>query len=266
MGRTRSTWNTRGVWLAGAAFAAVLALTGYAALSGGDDAGADRPGKAGASASAAASPGPSASYAPPADWTEPDRWAALPRGERSDSRGSQVGFPKSADGAVAMMAAANAIDIEGTRSTEDEQLRIYHSYIARADQAEQNAEQIELGAIQSDKDLARQMGVTPGQPLPEGAYMRSTVVGFKIIKQSDGEVSAWLLSRVVQKNGEMAKESGSYTRTLAGAQWEGGDWKLSAAATARAQQDVQGEARPAMVAPGDPSFNSAGWSAIRQAS
>ncbi|GAA2964789.1 hypothetical protein [Kitasatospora cinereorecta] len=268
MGRTRGTWNTKGTWAAGVALAAVLALTGYAVFSG-DDGGTDTPaGKGGSSAEATApaSPGPSATYAPPDDWTEPNQWAALPRGKRTDDRGSAIGFPKSTEGAVAMMVAANTTALEGGTSNVDEQLRIYHSYIGKADQSSENAEQIELNAIQSDKALAKQLGVNPGEPLPSGAYVRSTVVGFKVIKESDTEVSAWLLSRVVQKDGEMEKEQGSYTRTLAGAQWEGGDWKLTGAATERAQQAVQGQNQPTMVAPGDPAFNRAGWTAIREAS
>ncbi|MFD0253669.1 hypothetical protein ACFVGX_22445 [Streptomyces sp. NPDC127113] len=264
MGRTRGTWNTKGTWLAGAALAAVLALTGYAVLSG-DDEGGDTPAK-GPSASASASTSPGPTYAPPEDWTEPDQWSALPRGKRTDDRGSQVGFPKSTEGAVSMMVAANATAIEGERSNADEQLRIYHSYIGKADQSSQNAEQIELNAQESDKALAKQVGVSAGQPLPAGAYVRNTVVGFKLIKKSDTEVSAWLLSRVVQKNGEMEKEKGSYTRTLAGAQWEDGDWKLTGDATARAQSAVQGQTQPRIVAPGDADFNSAGWTAIREAS
>lgn len=266
MGRTRGTWNTKGMWLAGFVLVAVLALTGYAVLSGGDDGGDTPADKAKASASAAASPGPSATYAPPADWTEPNSWAALPRGKRTDDHGSQVGFPQTAEGAAAMMLAANTTDIEGSKSNVDEQLRIYRSYIGKADQSSQTAEQIELNAQASDKDLATQMSVSPGQPLPSGAYVRSTVVGYKFIKKSDSEVSAWLLSRVVQKNGEMAKEDTSYTRTLAGAQWQDGDWKLTGDATARAQQDVQGQAQPHIVAPGDADFNTAGWTAIREAS
>lgn len=263
MGRTRGTWNTKGTWLAGAALAAVLILTGYALFSGGDD-GGDTPAKGGPSASGSASPGPT--YAPPEDWTEPDRWSALPRGKRTDGRGSQVGFPATTEGAVAMMVAANATDIEGEKSNADEQLRIYHSYIGKADQSSENAEQIELQAQQSDKALAKEMGVSPGQPLPAGAYVRNTVIGYKIIQKSDTEISAWLLTKVAQKNGEMDKEKGSYTRTLAGAQWEGGDWKLTGDATARAQRDVQGQALPRIVAPGDADFNSAGWTAIREAS
>ncbi|MCX4481950.1 hypothetical protein OOK44_36855 [Streptomyces cellulosae] len=267
MGRTRGTWNSKGTWAAGVALAALLAFTGYAVLSGGDE-DTDTPSKGGssASASASASPGPSATYAPPDDWTEPNSWAALPQGERTDDRGSQVGFPQTTEGAVAMMVTANTTAIEGEQSNVDEQLRIYRSYIGAADQSSENAEQIELAAIQTDKALAKQMGVSPGQPLPPGAYVRSTVVGYKVIKKSDSEVSAWLLSRVVQKNGEMEKEKGSYTRTLAGAQWEGGDWKLTGDATARAQQEVQGQVQPAMAAPGDAAFNQAGWTAIRQAS
>ncbi|WP_374987225.1 hypothetical protein [Streptomyces fradiae] len=268
MGRTKGTWNTKGTWFAGAALAAVLALTGYAMLTGedGDQGSPTSAGGASTGASAPASPGPSATYAPPDDWTEPNQWAALPRGTRSDDRGSSTGFPQSTEGAVAMMVAANTTAISGDRSHVDEQLRIYHSYIGKADQSSENAEQIELNAIQSDKALAKQLDVSPGQPLPPGAYVRSTVVGFKVIAKSDTEVSAWLLSRVVQKGGEMEREQGSYTRTLAGAQWENGDWKLTSTATERAQQAVQGQTPPSMAAPGDVAFNQAGWTALREAS
>ncbi|GGY71180.1 hypothetical protein GCM10010363_60440 [Streptomyces omiyaensis] len=266
MSRTRGAWNTPGTWIAGIALAAMLLLTLYAVLSGGEEDGPDAPAKAGAGSSAAGEPSPTATYEQPEDWTEPQRWTALPRGQRTDEQGSPLGFPHTAEGAVAMMAAGNTIRVEGERTTVDEQLRIYRTYIGPADQSEQAAEQIELNAIAADKALAQQMGVPAGQPLPAGAYQRSHVVGYKIIKKSGDEVSAWLLARGVQKAGETVPESGSYTRTLVGAQWIGGDWKMTADATARAQQQVQGQAEPEMVAPGDEQFNSAGWTAIREAS
>ncbi|WP_405438509.1 hypothetical protein OG373_13850 [Streptomyces avidinii] len=267
MSRTRGTWNTKGVWAAGAALAAVLVLTAYSLLAGGDG-GADAPAKSGASASpgasGAASPAPT--YAAPADWTEPERWTALPRGQRTDDRGSQVGFPRTVEGAAAMAAAANSTRIEGEQSTTDEQLRIYHSYAGKADKSAQAAERVELEAGQTDKTLAQEMGVSSGQPLPSGAYVRGHVVGYKVIKKSADEVSVWLLGRVVQKNGETQKEESSYTRTLLGVQWQDGDWKLTADAIRRAQQDIAGEAQPPMVAPGDAEFNAGGWTAIREAS
>lgn len=268
MARIKRTWSTRGTWIAGGALAVVVALTGYAAFSGGgDDKGKptvkDSPT---AAVSAPSSASPTGTYAPPDDWTEPDRWTALPRGQRTDQNGSSVGFPKTAEGAVAMMVAANSTAIQGSTSNQDEQMRIFHSYIDKPEQTAQSAEQIKQNAIQSDASLAEQMKVQPGQSLPSGAYLRSAVVGYKVIRQSATEVSAWLLSRVVQKNGEMDKESTSYSRTLAGAQWVDGDWKLTGAATTRAQQDVQGQAQPDIAAPGDPGFNRGGWTAIREAS
>ncbi|MEU6965101.1 hypothetical protein [Streptomyces chrestomyceticus] len=265
MGRSRGTWNTKGTWLAGAALAGVLALTGYALLSG-DGGATNSPAKGGPSGSAPGSASPAPTYRAPQEWSEPQRWAALPRGQRTDGHGSAVGFPQTAEGAVAMAAAANTTAVEDTKTNVDEQLRIYRSYLGAADQSAQNAEQIELQALQTDKALARQMGVSAGQPLPPGAYVRSTVVGYKVIKKAPAEVSVWLLSRVVQKSGETAKEHGSYSRTLAGAQWTDGDWKLTGAATERAQQDAQAQAQPPMAAPGDAAFNSAGWTAIREAS
>lgn len=263
----RGTWNTKGTWFAGIMLAAMLLLTAYAAFSGSDDdAKTGAKGGGGASPSASGSASPEPTYAQPPDWTEPQRWTALPRGQRTDERGSQLGFPHTAEGAVAMMAAGNTTRIEADKSNKDEQLRIYNTYIGKADQSAEAAEQIELNAIATDKSLAKEMGVPAGQPLPSGAYVRSHVVGYQVIKKSGDEVSAWLLARVVQKNGETTPEKGSYTRTLVGAQWVDGDWKMTADATARAQQEVQGKAEPTMAAPGDEVFNSAGWTAIREAS
>ncbi|MFZ3476057.1 hypothetical protein ACODT4_44510 [Streptomyces sp. 2.9] len=266
MSRTRGTWNTKGTWLAGVMLAAVVLLTGYAALGGdgGDGQSQAKGGEATPSASAPVSPQPT--YEAPEDWTEPKRWMALPRGQRTDGRGSQVGYPQTAEGAVAMMAAANTTRVEGDHSTVDEQLRIYSSYIAKGDQSSKAAEQIEMAATKSDEALANEMGIAVGQPLPSGAYVRTHVIGYKIIKKAGDEVGVWLLIRGVQKDGEMAEERGSYTRTLAGAQWQDGEWKLTAAATVRAQQEIAGKTSPAMAAPGDPEFNSAGWTAIREAS
>ncbi|MFY0516000.1 hypothetical protein ACOMD4_37290 [Streptomyces anulatus] len=264
MGRTRSRWNSPSVWLSGVALAGVLALGGYALFSGGDE--GDEAGKAGAGSSASADPKPSQSYEVPEDWTDPKRWAALPRGERTDERGSQVGFPQTAEGAVAMMMAANTTAIEGTTTNDDEQLRLYYSYIGKPDQSEAAAERVEQGAITNGKSISRSMGLKPGAPLPAGAYMRTHVVGFQFIKKSPTEVTAWVLGMETQKAGETAEEKSSYTRTLMGAQWQDGDWKLSVEATRHGQDDTQGKPEPEMVAVGDASFNAAGWTAIREAS
>ncbi|MDG5807957.1 hypothetical protein P9869_35980 [Streptomyces ossamyceticus] len=260
---SRNSLNKAVMWGAGAMAITVLALTGYALLDG--DEGSDD-GKREAKPSASASAKPVPTYTAPDDWTEPERWVALPRGERTDDSGNETGFPRTAEGAVAMLKAANTTEVSPQRSTVDERLGIYSSYIAKADRTDENAEKIELGAIQADKSVHRKMGVDPSDPLPPGSYLRSYVVGYQVIKDSDGEVSAWLLARATMKAGETKKESSAYTRTLAAAVWENGDWKLSSAATIRASEQVQGKSKPQMAAPGDAEFNSAGWTAIREAS
>ncbi|MGW6319058.1 hypothetical protein ACWFRU_42305, partial [Streptomyces sp. NPDC055099] len=169
MGRTRSAWKGKSVWFAGAALAAVLALTGYAIFSGDGD-GGDAPGKAGSSSSAAADPKPS--YEQPEDWTDPQRWAALPRGKRTDERGSEVEFPHTTEGAVAALAASSNNTVEGSTSHVDEQLRLYYSYVAKEDQSEAAAERVELGSIDNGKVISRDMGLKPGAPMPSGAYVR----------------------------------------------------------------------------------------------
>ncbi|MFJ3140264.1 hypothetical protein ACIPK5_30785 [Streptomyces sp. NPDC086843] len=258
---TRGTRNSKSMWVAGGLLATVLVLTGYMAFSG-DDEETGPPGPAGGSASAAASPSPAPSYTRPEEWTEPDRWAALPRGQRTDAHGSQVGYPKSTEGAVSMMAAANSMSIDSERDAADEQLRIYRSYFAAGDQSDETAEKIELNAAQTDKLLRKELGLPAGGPLPAGAYMRNTVVGYKVIKESDDEVSVWLLTRVVRKGGETSPERASYSRSLSAAAWKDGDWKLSGEAFSAADTTD----KPAIVAPGDAAFNDAGWVAIREAS
>ncbi|MEW2267482.1 hypothetical protein ACGF5T_34605 [Streptomyces sp. NPDC047853] len=263
--RTRRTWNTTGRWTAGIALAAVFALTGCTSSSG-DDSDTEQAGKGGASTSASVSASPKPGYTPPDDWSEPERWTALPAGERMDMRGSEVGFPHTVEGAVAMAAVANTTAIDGSRSSVDEQLRIYHSYVTHADQSDEHADQIERTAIETDELLRQEMGVKAGAPLPSGAYMRSTVIGYKFVHQSMNEIAVWLLFRTALKAGEMEKESISYGRILNAVVWEGGDWKLSGAATQRALESTQKGEQPKIVAPGDSDFNASGWTAIREAS
>lgn len=238
---------------------AVLVLTGYAMLSG--DGSTPDSGKPGTSTSVLASP--SASYAPPPDWTEPARWANLPRGARTDERGMEIAFPHTADGAVAMMVESNSTVLEGARGNVQAQLKLFDSYLVAADRTAENREIAELAALDADKQLHKSMGLPAGSDLPPGAYVRTTVIGFKIVSQSPDEASAWLLSRVTMKTGETQAETGSYMRSLVAVRWEG-DWKSSTAAYTRALAlDVE---RPEIVAPGDPAFNQSAWTAIREAS
>ncbi|MEV7544990.1 hypothetical protein [Streptomyces sp. NPDC089915] len=268
MSRTRGAWNTKGTWIAGVALAAVLALTGYAALSGDDSAPAGSGKDAGPSAGAGPSrqPAPAPTYTVPKDWTDPQRWASLPRGARTDERGSAVGFPHTFEGAVAMLTAVNKIAVGDGKTSADEQMRIYNSYVNKPDQSGANADMVRQNAQETDKQLAQEMGGPGSKTLPAGAYMRTSVVGFKVLTRSDDEVCVWVLTRGVQRNGETAKESAGYSRRVVAAQWVDGDWKMTAAASSRAQQAVQGKSEPAMVAPGDQAFNEAGWTAIREAS
>ncbi|MFH9820182.1 hypothetical protein [Streptomyces sp. NPDC017230] len=266
MSRTRGTWNTRGTWLAGAALAAVLALTGYAVLAGDGDEEPTGKGGGAPSASSSATSSPAPGYTVPDDWTEPEQWAALPRGSRTDKYGSKVGYPHTTEGAVAMAVHATNTSIEpGGEDAVDGQMRVYNSYISAADHSDQAAQQIEQAGQQTDKKLRRQVGVPADGELPPGSYSRTTVIGFKVLKKTEDEVSVWLLGRVAVKKGELEKESTSYIRLLMGARWEDGDWKLSGQASVDAQKQA-GSSKPGMAVPGDPQFNEYGWVAIREAS
>lgn len=253
------------VWGAGGVAAVMLALTGYAALTG-DEEGAPR-GKGGKDSSASPSPaGPTPSYAAPEDWTEPTRWAALPRGQRTDRNGNEVQFPRTTQGAVAMLAASSATESTRKTTVAEQNLGVYDSYLAAAERSAQNRAAVKEQAKQADREVREELGLMPDGPWPAGAYSRSHVIGFKVVQASGDKVSAYLLSRVSLKAEETDDERSSYTRTLMGATWEGGDWKLSGAVTTEAAQATRGEPEPKMAAPGDAAFNRAGWTAIREAS
>ncbi|WNI20414.1 hypothetical protein [Streptomyces sp. ITFR-16] len=264
----RGTWSVRGLWAAAGALGAVVVLTLYVLLSGGGDEGSgkDAAPDGGGKPSRAASASPSPSYTVPDDWSEPQRWAALPRARTTDRYGSQVGFPHTPDGAAAMAVASNSVTIEGDTSGVDEQTRIYHSYVGSGDQSPGAAERVEQAAEKADKKLAEEMGVAPGQALPSGAYMRSHVIGFKVVEGSADEMAMWVLARTTTKRGETAKETGAYSRTLVGLQWQDGDWKITGDATKWAMQRAEGKTEPKIVAVGDEEFNTSGWTAIREAS
>lgn len=250
-------------WGIGGTTAVLLLLTGYAAFFSGDgepSRTSDRP------AAAATDAGPDPTYAAPSDWTEPERWAALPRGARTDRFGNEVGFPQTAEGAVAMLVTANATEVKSGHTHVDVQRDVYGSYLIPGDRTEENIRKIERAAAESDTAVRRDMGLPETDDLPPGAYSRNHVIGFKVIEASPTEVTMWLLSRATVRPGETEKEESAYTSLLAAAEWSGGDWWLSAASTESAIRRHGRDQRPEIAAPGDAVFNTARWTAIRAAS
>lgn len=251
------------VWGAVAVAAAVVGLTGYVIVAGDDPETADSTGRGRPSASAS----PDAEYTAPEEWDEPERWAALPRGERDDERGREVGFPHSTQGAVALLVAATTTTVEGDHTTVDEHLELMRSYYPEEDQTSYDELRATQAARMLDDKLRRQMGLSIKQEeLPPGAYARNIPIGYKIIEESEDVVTAWLLARFTVSAGETQPEKSSYTRTLLAARWDedARDWKVAIEATQDALKARP--AKPRIAAPGDPTFNAAGWTAIRQAS
>ncbi|TVL91288.1 hypothetical protein CD790_18810 [Streptomyces sp. SAJ15] len=177
-----------------------------------------------------------------------------------------MGFPHTTEGAVAMLVETNATEAKGDQSMADELMGTFESYTSKADQTAENREKAKAHALKSDQALRRSLGIPAKGEMPEGSYVRATVLGFQIVESSSDEVSVWMLSRVTLRRGERAREDGSYTRNLLAAQWEDGDWKVTGRSQRRAIEAVAGRGRPAIVAPGDAKFNRAQWTAIRQAS
>ncbi|MFE9222357.1 hypothetical protein ACFYN3_39410 [Streptomyces lavendulae] len=240
---------------------AVVGLTGYSMLSGsGSDPDSAKPGTA---ATAPSSPVPT--YEPPRAWTDPERWATLPRGARSDAHGKDIGFPQTLEGALGMLVASSSTLVQPGHTNKAEQLALYESYFSAADRSTRLRDGLELAGGESDAQLRKEWGLPAGSELPQGSYVRARVIAYKVITHSPTEVGVWLLTRVTTKASETEAERGSYTRSLAAVRWEQ-DWKLSVAAYEQTSRAAQEQDEPAIVAPGDPAFSPAGWTAIREAS
>ncbi|MFJ4188521.1 hypothetical protein [Kitasatospora sp. NPDC089509] len=251
------------LWAAGVMLTAVVGLTGYTALSG--DKGPPpsiQPGtNPPASTTATPAPVPVSTYSLPATWTEPQRWLAAPRGARTTG-GRETGFPHSTEGALGMLVASSGFDVEGSTTLVDEQLAFYTTYTAASDQTPAREQRIRQGAAKADARARVAMGLPESGPLPPGAWVRTHLVGFKLIQAQPDTVSAHLLLRTAQKAGETTPEAVSYVVGTIGAVWREGDWKLDPSGGA---SPGPGPA-PEIAAPGDVSFNAQGWTAIRQAS
>ncbi|MFE4514614.1 hypothetical protein ACFRMQ_10555 [Kitasatospora sp. NPDC056783] len=249
--------------------AAVLGLTGYAVLI--DDGNDPTPQYGGAMSTPSpvaptttASPQPAPMYSVPPTWTEPRRWLAVSRGARKAANGREIGFPDTADGAIGMMAAASLMDVEGSDTLTNQHLAVYRTYMLPSEQSPTAEAKVRQGAEETDAGTRRALGLPSRGPLPSGAFMRATMIGIKTIQVSPALVTAYVLTVVTDKGGEMVPEQRVYTVGLLGAVWQDGDWKLSGQAVkAGTTQSDQG---PAIAAPGDAAFNTAGWTAIRQAS
>lgn len=260
----RTSGTNRGMWWGiGGAAAVVIALTLYAALSGGSH---NTTTQHHGGPSTPPSSGPVPTYTTPPDWTEPDRWLALPRGAHTTINGLQTGFPDTTDGAVAMLVNASAMNVEGSQTATGAQLTTFNTYMAAADRNAASEEKAKEHAEASQESLRRGMGLSTTGPWPAGAFVHMNVVGFKVIQASPDEVTAYLLTEVSKKAGETQPEKDSYVSAVLGAAWQGGDWQLSGKAIGDAAQQTQGQQGPAIAAPGDATFNTTGWTAIRQAS
>ncbi|MFF2119328.1 hypothetical protein ACFVXH_18580 [Kitasatospora sp. NPDC058184] len=255
------------LWGSGAMLAAVVGLTGYAALAGHDDVPAARhagPASTSSPPAATTAPQPAPTYSVPPTWTEPERWLAAPRGARKAANGRETGFPNTTDGAIGMMVAASAMDVEGSGTLAEQQLAVYSAYMAPADQSPTAEAKVRQGAERADAATRRALGLPESGPLPGGAFMRTVMIGVKPIQVTPAQVTAYVLMNVTDKAGETAAEKTVYSVGILGAVWQDGDWKLSGQAIKDAA--AQADRKPPIAAPGDAAFNAAGWTAIRQAS
>ncbi|MET8624619.1 hypothetical protein ABZW30_12830 [Kitasatospora sp. NPDC004669] len=205
-------------------------------------------------------------YGIPSTWTDPVRWAALPRGSRTAATtGDQTGFPNTVEGAVAVLVAGTATNLQPGTSLADQQVAIYHTYLSGADQSPDGEAKVRAKAQQTEAENRSDLGLPAAGPLPSGAFVRGNVVGFKVIQASSDEVTVYLLTKVSRKAGESSPVKDAYVISVLGAVWQDTDWKMSVKASSDAVAQTRGQQSPALAAPGDAKFNDAGWTALRQA-
>ncbi|MET8630254.1 hypothetical protein ABZW30_42215, partial [Kitasatospora sp. NPDC004669] len=179
--------------------AAVLGLTACAAPAGGHDGpvadkGSSTPSPMAAPATSQQIPsGPEEeTYSIPSTWTDPVCWAVLPRGSRTAAgTGYQTGFPDTMEGAVAVLVAGSATNLQPGTSLADQQVAIYHTYLSSADQSPGGEAKVRAKAQQTEAENRSDLGLPTAGPLPRGAFVRGNVVGFKVIQQSRGEETVY---------------------------------------------------------------------------
>ncbi|MFF5694725.1 hypothetical protein ACFY7N_29095 [Streptomyces albidoflavus] len=255
------TRGNRAFYASVGTLAAALLVLGGVMWIGGEE---DVPEEGKPSTGASRTPGPVGTYTTPEDWTEPERWAALPRAEKTNDRGFGVGFPDEEEGAVAMLVAQQSYVAEGDTTLAERQADSYLTYASQADKTPKQQVRVKQALERREQQVRAGMGVPGEGDLPPGAYVRTQVIGFKVVMSEDGEVGAFLLSKTTTRSSETAKERADYAVVRYGAKWEAGDWKVSGEVSNRVDQ--QGETPPRIAVAGDPEFNREGWTAIREAS
>ncbi|MFG2913114.1 hypothetical protein ACGF0D_09510 [Kitasatospora sp. NPDC048298] len=161
-----------------------------------------------------------------------------------------------------MLVASSGFDVEGSTTLVDEQLTFYRTYTATADQTADREQRVRQGAARADARARATMGLPESGPLPVGAWVRTGMVGFKLVQARPDAVTAHLLLRTARKSAESSPESVSYAVGTVGVVWRESDWRLDPSGGSSPAP----EAVPGIAAPGDAAFNAQGWTAVRQAS
>ncbi|CAO5155741.1 putative GerMN domain-containing protein [Frankia sp. AiPs1] len=203
----------------------IAIVVAVVATSGGDDQNADAvapapapsalqasQGAAGPSAIASPSAQPSpppVSASQPAVSPAPAAAPTLPRPARTGPGGLPLGFPRSTAGAVSALVR-------------------WDPFLAPADEARQVAGLRAVGTARFvAQDVPQVQAGYRADPLPAGAWAKTTPLGVKVISADQNQVTVALLDSMVAGVGQ-GPTSTVYTRTTNRLVWSGADWQLDA--------------------------------------
>ncbi|MFC4517960.1 MULTISPECIES: hypothetical protein [Streptomyces] len=208
--------------------------------------GGDKKTTDGKGASAGTQPAPAATETPSDTYTNPKNWVDLPNGTGT-SNGLPVKFPKSPEGAAAMM--VSLLRASWTLDPAD---------VARAATTyslPQEVEAVKAAAPQAAAGNRKVAGIPTDGPIPPGARFFAIPIGVQWTRQDDTHVRVSVDIRVVTNAGNGAENETQLISMAGMAVWSGDDWK-------NASLPPGDQPEPFDI--GSEGFNKAGWKAIQE--
>lgn len=207
--------------------------------------GGDKKAADGKGSSAGTQPAPAATETPSDTYTNPKNWVDLPNGTGT-SNGLPVKFPKSPEGATAMLVSSIRASWSIDQADVERAITTYS--------VPQEVDALKAAAPQAAAGNRKTAGIADG-PLPQGARFSAIPIGVKWTRQDDTHVRVSVDIRVVTNAGNGAENETQLISTTGMAVWSGDDWKTTSIPPGE-------QTEPFDI--GSEGFNKAGWKAIQE--
>ncbi|MFI9203739.1 hypothetical protein [Streptomyces sp. NPDC053048] len=200
------------------------------------------------SGAGAGKPAPAVTHKPSDTFTQPKNWVLLPEGAGKDN-GLPVKFPKSDEGAAAMMVAVIR------SSWKLDQKDIERSAVTYS--VPQERDEVKAAARDVAAGNRKNAGVPDNGPPPQDLAFSVIPIGVQWSRQDDTHVKVSVNVRTVIGGGNGKEPETQLISTTGMAVWTDGDWKNAS---------VPPVQNPEPFDIGDAGFNGAGWKAIQDGS